>query len=331
MARQDGGKMAINLGSMIVSLKADVNDITNGLGNATKTLQSFSAGTVAKGILIAEAVKGFTSAIVSFGFDALKAFGAQQDAVVKLQQALKNQGLEVTNTTEELRAYATELQKTTRFEDETIVSSIALLTSFGLQGEELKKTTRAALDLAQGLGVDLNTAAKMLGKAALGNTDVFSRYGIVIDDNIPKAKKFEAVLGQINGRFGGSAQAALETVNGKLENMSNRFGDLKETIGEKLLPVFDFWVEKMEKAVGWVEKMTGAGEKEARGRELTIQTLEKERDELVKNEKARVGILQGVTAGIEAQRERLILITKAIKMEKEKLDAERTTAKASNK
>ncbi len=72
---------------------------------------------------------------------------------------------------------------------------------FSMQAEG---ETEIKLDVTQ---LPLNVQADLLGKAYAGNTSALGRYGIVVDETIPKAEKFEAVLRQLEARFGGAAQA----------------------------------------------------------------------------------------------------------------------------
>lgn len=258
---------------VVVNIVARLDQFEANIKSATDKISNFNATTVAKGILTADAIKTLSRVALQFGIDSLHSFGQSQEAVADLELALKNQGSEIKLTSKDLQEYSSQLQRTSTFSDEAITHTEAMLISFGLAGEELKRTTKAALDLSKGLKIDLATATLILGKAAQGETGTLARYGIVIDQNIPKAKQFEVVLGQVNQRFGGAAQNALQNVNGRLENMTNRFDDMKEKIGAGLLPVFDFWMDKIDKATSMIERMTGANEHEAQGRELTIKTL----------------------------------------------------------
>ncbi len=308
--------MAIDVGELLVSIKADLTDLKKGLDDANKKVGEFGAGTVAKGTLIADAIKAAGTTVLKFGMDSLKAFGESQAATTKLELALKNQGLEVRNASKEMQDYATHLQRVTTFSDEAVMETQSMLVSFGLAGDELKKTTAAALDLSKGLGIDLRSATMLLGKAAQGETGSLSRFGMVISESIPKAQRFDAVLAQVNARFGGQAQAAMQNVNGKLENMSNRVNDLQERIGKFLLPVFDFWVDKLDKVSSSIEKLVGADEKAARGRELTIEALKREQQLLIDGAKARGSYRDGVVLLSAEEQKRLNLIGRSMQRER---------------
>ena len=206
---------------------------------------------------------GVTAAVggaVAFGIKAIKAYSKQEDAINKLNQALKNNGSFSQQASKDIQNYAAELQKVTTVGDEVILEQQALLSTFGATGDELKNATKAALDLSAGLGIDLKAATLLVGKAFAGDISTLSRYGIKIQEGLDESEKFAAVLGKVNDMFGGQAQARLNTFSGKIENLKNRIGDLVEKIGAELLPIFEYWTKKAEKLVGWLEKISGQSE-----------------------------------------------------------------------
>jgi len=47
------------------------------------------------------------------------------------------------------------------------------------------------------------------------------------------------ILAELSKEFGGSAQAAAETYDGRMAQLHNSIGDLKETIGSAFIPVLN--------------------------------------------------------------------------------------------
>lgn len=239
--------MAEKEATLIVRLK---DAMSTPLGGLMGKLSQLKSGYLA----VAGAVAGLTSFMKS----ALQAYMEQETANNKLNVALQNQGIYTAQTSMELQKYAAALMQTTTFSDEAIVEQMALLTTFGLTGNKMKEATKAALDLAVGLGIDLRSATMLVGKAAAGETGALSRYGIVIADNTPKAEKFAAVLQQVNARFGGAAQSQVDTTAGRITNLGNRWGELKETIGGMLVPALTVVLGQFEKVVTVVDAITSS-------------------------------------------------------------------------
>ena len=229
--------MAVRLAEIFVEVSAKTARLQKGLQTASASMQRFGKrvegiSTTTKASFAAIGVAG----IAGLGLVA-QAAGVQEAAVAKLTQSLKNAGDATTEAVEEQLAYASALQATTTFGDEVIIENQALLASFGLTGQALKDATKAALDLSVAQGIDLKASVQLVGKAFLGETGSLSRYGIIIDQNIPKTEKFEAVLAVLNTRFGGAAEADRQTFIGQTKALKGLIGDLAEQIGEALIPI----------------------------------------------------------------------------------------------
>lgn len=195
---------------------------------------------------------GVTSAVAALTagiYASLSAYSEQENAIAKLNIALKNQGITSATVSLELQKYASELQQVTTVGDETSMEMMALLTTFGLTGDKMKEVYASAIDLSRGLRIDLHTAVLMMGKAAAGETGTLSRYGIIIDESASKSQKLAEVLKQVNSRFAGSATAEMSTYSGQVIALKNAFGDLLENMGALL-------IGPAGKVVGWLKDMT---------------------------------------------------------------------------
>jgi K+/H+ antiporter YhaU regulatory subunit KhtT len=194
----------------------------------------------------------------------LAAYAEQEKAENALAVALRNTGQFTLANIEHLKQYAAALQQVTTFGDEETIAVMANLTAYGMNIQELEAATKATMDLAIAKKIDLRTASELVGKAFVGETGTLSRYGIVLDASIPKTEKFAAVLDLINQRFGGAAQAEVDTYAGKVQQLKNAWGDLGELIGGLLVPVLTdvvVWlktiIEAAQTAVKWIGKLVG--------------------------------------------------------------------------
>lgn len=159
----------------------------------------------------------------------------QEDAIKRLSNALADLGPGASHVVEALSAQADALQKTTRYSDDAINAGQAFAAAFVKSEDALKGVTQSAVDLAAGLGIDLQTAFELLTKASQGNTSTLSRYGIVLDESIPKAEKLAAVQQLIADRFGGRAVADAKTYSGALAQLGNAWGEVLEAIGNAVI------------------------------------------------------------------------------------------------
>lgn len=194
------------------------------------------------------AIIGTLTIAAAFAKRAVSLYAAQESAQMDLAVAMKNQGDFTRANYRELLNYAAALQKVTTYGDETTIAVMANLKSYGMNTEELKRATEATMDLATAKKMDLKAASELVGKAFVGETGTLSRYGIIINDAAGKGEKFDKVLEQINGRFGGAAQAQIETYAGQWKQIANWWGDIAEKAGNALLKV----LEALQFAVGLV-------------------------------------------------------------------------------
>lgn len=200
-----------------------------------------------------EAVSQSVGRLKDFVVDSVQAYAASEAAISRLNNALRNQGFYTEEYSAALQEQARQLQKVSTQSDEAILETQALLTTFGLAGEQLKKTTKAAIDLAAGLNIDLRTATLLLGKAWAGETGTLARYGLKIDETKSGAEAFAQVLDQVNGRFGGRAASDAETYSGRITRLANAWDDLKEKIGADFARSSESSITALERLTEWVD------------------------------------------------------------------------------
>lgn len=179
--------------------------------------------------LVVDGIQG----IVNITGEAIDAAAGQETATNNLNAALARSGNLTRETTAELAAYATQLQATSKFEDDAALSALALLQSLTkLDKDGLKSGVSAAADFATVLGVDLETATRLVAKAAEGNVEAFKRYGIEIKKGASDSESFKNTIEALNKSFGGAAQSQLNTYSGSLVALNNAYSDLLEPIGD---------------------------------------------------------------------------------------------------
>lgn len=211
------------------------------------------AGTVAAaGLAVAAA------AAVQFGVDSVKAYAEAQDAQNKLEFAYQKFPALAGGNIEALRKLNTELMKKTRFDDDALAVGQATLAQYGLTQTQLEQMTPLLADYAARSGKDIPTAAEDLGKALLGQGRALKDVGIDFTDTGTLAGNFDSIMGSLRAQVGGFAEQDAQTAAGKLENLQNRFGEVQESVGEKLMPVLEDAMDWMSTdGVQAVEDLTG--------------------------------------------------------------------------
>ncbi len=206
-----------------VQLNKGMLNITNGgrlLSNGFATMRS-------KLLLASFAMTLVSSAILR----QVKLFGEQEESVLKMARVFG------TDSAIALGKYSSALQQVTMFGDETINSVIATMGAFGANEEQAKGLTEATLDLAAGLGIDLNTAGQLIAKTFGSSTNALSRYGVELESGLSQQERFIAITEGVKQKFGELSKLMAKTTKGQLAQTSNAFGDMQERLGEALVPM----------------------------------------------------------------------------------------------
>jgi hypothetical protein len=212
------------------------------MAGAQKTIGGMSKGMLALGAAGAAAIAGIGVAAARM----VKIYGEQADAQAKLAGVLKATGNAAGFTAAQLEKEASALQSVTRFGDEAIINMQAILATFReVKGDEFGRATELILDMSSALGTDLKSSAIQVGKAlndpAKGVT-ALTRSGITFTeqqkDQIKHfqetnqlAKAQTVILDELANQFGGVSRAMAATPTGRIQQLANSWGDVKEGIG----------------------------------------------------------------------------------------------------
>lgn len=211
------------------------NSMAEGVG---KALAAFAA---AKGIL-------------DFFASSVELANENARAVNTLAAAYKAVGYTAEGAMKQAQEFATRMQNLTGIADEAFLNAQRLLANYGVVGTKAQEAIQAAYALSIGRSMDFASAMDLVSKAAAGQTSVLTRYGIQIEKNTAEGEKFDAVLAQINERFGATAQAAMGDTISRTNALKQAWGDFKEQVGaglnEGLTPAVDW----LTKAVGWLNQ-----------------------------------------------------------------------------
>jgi len=166
----------------------------------------------------------------------------------RLEISLRNAGDAVGITQGELENYATQLARSAGIEDDTIIKAEALAVTFGIQGDQIKKTLQAAADLSAMFGTDMLTETQKLGRAFQtfdGYTVLTRELGKFTPAQKAALDNFRVtndlvgyqnyLLSILNERIGGTAEAVNAAGTG-WAGMNVELKILTDNIGTLLLP-----------------------------------------------------------------------------------------------
>ena len=234
---------------------------------------------------VMDAVKKAAEFLSSF----VEAYREQEEATNRLSQAMVNQGMYTTELRKKYEEQAEALQKVTQFSDDQIISAQAQLQANIGQKEISEKLTRATLDLAAAKGIDLASAAEIMGKAISNNTSMLTRYGIQAENSSDKSERMANVIDAVNKKFGGQAEVAAEGL-GSVKQLANAYNDFQEIVGQRLAPVIILIVQSLKNMVEMMKENGGAMDAFIAGVQAVAQTSV-----------VAFGIVEGVFKGVANQ------------------------------
>lgn len=228
-------------GKQLKTAKKQIEEVSKATENAQKAIESNSASTSTFS-LKAVAAWGAISVAIKKAYDfaksSINAYLENARAINTLEASFKAVGYTSAQAMKQAKSFASEMQSLTGIADEAFLNAQRLLANYGVVGAKAQEAVRSAYALSVGVGMSFESSLLQIAKAAAGSTSSLSRYGIVIDESTKGGAKFDAVLAQINSRFGEAAQASIDDTITKTRALAQEWGDFQELLGEKLEPLF---------------------------------------------------------------------------------------------
>lgn len=209
-------------------------DMTKAVGKADSAMNTFKGTLAALGVnnlfgKAKDAANAFFNTMVTGGIAAAAGY---ETSLNNLNVAMSLHGNFTKEGSSAMEAFASQIQRTTKYSDDAALSAAALIENIsGLDKDALQSATLSAANLAAVLGTDLQSAAMIVGKAAIGETGRLGQFGLVIDQNASKAEKAAQALKFLSERFSGSAVGQAQTYSGAIAKTTHAFEDLQKNVG----------------------------------------------------------------------------------------------------
>lgn len=204
-----------------------LSQATSGVSTGFKSL----VGGVTIANLASTAIIGVANEIKSFIVGSVNAAVEQENAINRLNQALKASGDFSSASSQDLLSFATNLQKVSVFGDEVVVGQLAVAKSFGASNEQAKQLVEAAANLSATFGGSLESNVEKLGKTFSGEAGRLAQYIPAIKELTAEQLKSGDAFEIVNSKFAGAAANELNTYSGQVTSLSNAYSDLQEELG----------------------------------------------------------------------------------------------------
>ena len=225
-----------------LSLIADVKKFTDGMNRAdddTKTLNDKVGGYSKK---MAAAFLGVATAVgimaTKIGVDSIKAASDDELSQNKLKDAILKVKGATDDTVTSTEKWIEKMQFTKGFADSELRPALADLTRYTGDVDTAQRLLNDAMDIAAAKGLPLETVAKGIGKAYDGQFTALKKLGVPLDEAKTKSGDFEGIMVDLNAQFSGAAASNADTYAGKVNILQQRFGELQESLGQKLIDKF---------------------------------------------------------------------------------------------
>ncbi|HKQ18251.1 MAG TPA: hypothetical protein VJW75_00760 [Candidatus Eisenbacteria bacterium] len=207
---------------------------------AARSFSSFGKGAFAgfAGAAVFTSVSAGIQKVISAAAESENVLGQTRLAVENTGQAWTDYGKRIEQ--------AIQAQSRLGFDDEALLRTFSLFVRQSKDVGEALRRNNIAMDLARARFIDLESAALLVNKAALGQAGALRRVGI---DARTGASGVE-LLAQLEREFGGAAEEASNTAQASMDRYKVAVENAQESIGRLLLPKL---TEMAEGFVGTVE------------------------------------------------------------------------------
>lgn len=226
-------------GNLNFDTKIDQSGFVKGIKSIGKGVTDFAAD-----------IKNLVNRAISSFKQITAAYQTQIEAEARLGATMRNSTSATKEQIQSVKDLASALQETGVVGDEVQLAGAQELATYVGSVDSIKKMLPVLNDMvAQQYGFNATTdnavtIATMLGKVLLGQTSALSRYGYKFTEAQEQLLKFGteeqkvATLAEVvEESVSGVNKALADTPTGKVKQLSNDFGDLKETLGKFLTEI----------------------------------------------------------------------------------------------
>jgi hypothetical protein len=149
------------------------------------------------------------------------------------------------------------MQDATTIGDESFAAALQQLVNISQDVEGSLENVALVADLAAAANIDMESSARLVGRAMVGQTALLSRYGIIVEEGVD-------AIESMRDQFRGMAANEAQSLDGQLKQVNNEFGDFREALGFAIIEAGDgrsilsSLVEILKDATVWVENNQSA-------------------------------------------------------------------------
>lgn len=254
------------MADQILQLTVKVNSDTGQLDVVSQKMKGLSVESEKAGKGLSSAGEGFKSlgkalgglataaAIGAFFKSAVQGAEEENQAMRRLKFAVEAAGQSFQDSQKQINAWAQGIQSATRFTDGQAVETMAKFVRVTGDTTKAQKASQLAMSLSVATGKDLatttDTLTNLINKNERGVMMARKEFGAFIGG----AENGQQVLDVLSAKFGDAALKE-EGFSKETAGLSNNWGELKDTVGNAVIPVLTTLVGWMNKGVDSVRAL----------------------------------------------------------------------------
>ena len=215
-------------GAGLAKAKDKAKELKDEVDGAATTIEGFY---LELGAMAARMATHLPSAVTT----AIQAFGQQEAAVQKLAAAIRSQGGNVSEVLPIMSSFASEMQRITTYGDEQVLAMQSMATAMGVSADQMNLCIQGAIGLTNVYEIGLNEAVRAAASVVQGKTEKLNELIPALSKCKSETEKYALAEKAMKDGFA-QAEAAANTLDGKLKQAANAWGDLQEVVGETFAP-----------------------------------------------------------------------------------------------
>lgn len=226
---------------ILIQLKGDNKDLKNAMNDSDKSMGNLTTSVKKYGPAMAAAFAVGTAALIA---SSVKMAAAEEVVNRQTESMLKSQGIMWSAVKGEVTGYINELERLTAYGDTDLQMAFNRMSSSGMDYTATMESMKMVTDIAYTKDMKLVAAADLLAKAYNGQASSLKRYGIVVENGLTGLEALAAVQAEVDKNFA-DASDRTETLEGKMDLLTDATDDFKEAIGEPMIEPLTKFVGKL--------------------------------------------------------------------------------------
>lgn len=245
----------IKINDNLKDVAVDAESLGKAIDDVTGKTESLNTSIVRLGSIsqIADAAASAFGQLNDLFKGLTDAYATQSVAETRLEQAMSNTMGASAEEVQSIKALCSAQQQLDVIGDEVQLAAAQELATYLEYSDSLKAIIPVMNDMAAqqyGLGASAESVtqiATMLGKVMNGQTEALSRYGYKFDEAQKhilqygtEAERAAVLVDVVSQSVGGMNAAMAQTPAGRMQQITNSFGDMKERIGQTIQSMMPF-------------------------------------------------------------------------------------------